>query len=241
VCWVALSEAKPVKPQLVEQLCRRLRRHGLPLRYVARVRAELTDHFYCAFDDCVSGGVAESAAIEEAQSRLGDADDLFEAIVSRREHDSFVHRHPFVTFALFPVPVAVVLAYAIALAGRLTYVYVQRRFNIHYLDSTFVAVVGHSFYLAAYGVTSVVALYFCRLAMLYRCPISFAFISCLTLALAGGALKLDLVQCLLSGSVKYFQRYGWDAARLSLPLAVFAIHTSLRFLLHGRRMPILHA
>ncbi|MBC8109238.1 MAG: hypothetical protein H7Z14_21810 [Anaerolineae bacterium] len=230
-----------MKPQLVEQLCRRLRRHGLALRYVARVRAELTDHFYCAFNDCLSSGITEPAAIKEAQSRLGDANELFEAIISRREHESFVHRHPFLTFALFPVPIAVVLAYAIAIAGRLTYVYVQRRFNIHYLDSTFVAVVDHAFYLAAYGVTSVVALYFCRLAMMYRCPISFAFISCLTLALAGGALKLDLVQCVFSGGVKYFQRYGWDAARLSLPLAVFIIHTSLRFLLQGRRVPILHA
>ena len=230
-----------MKPQLVDQLCRRLRRHGLSLRYVARVRAELTDHFHCAFDECLSKGINESAAVQQAQARLGDADELFEAIIARREHDSFVHRHPLITFALLPVPIAMVLAYALAFVGRLTYVYVQRRFGIHYMDSTFVAVVGHAFYLAAYGLTPAVALYFCRLAMLYRCPIAFAFISCLTLALAGGILKLDLVQCLLSGSVKYFQRYGWDAVRLSLPLAVFALHTSLRLAWQGRRMPILHA
>ena len=230
-----------MKPQLVEQLCRRLRRHGLSLRYVARVRAELTDHFYCAFDDCLSSGLAESIAVERAQTRLGDADELFEAIVSRREHDSFVRRHSFATFALLPVPIAAILAYALAFVGRFTYHFVLARFQINYLDSTVYAVVDQSFKLAAYGLTPLIALYFCRLAMMYRCPVSFAFISCLTLALGGGVLKLDLVQCLLSGSVKYFQRYGWDAVRLSLPLAVFAVHTSLRLARQGRRMPVLHA
>ena len=176
------------------------------LRYVARVRAELTDHFLCAFDDCLSSGIAEHAAVEHAQHRLGSADELFEAIVSRREHDSFVHRHPFVTFALLPVPLAIVLACTIAFVGRFTYHYVLERFQLNYLDSTVYAVVDQSFKVAVYGLTPAIALYFCRLGTMYRCPISFAFISCLTLALAGGVLKLDLVQCLLSGSVKYFQR-----------------------------------
>lgn len=230
-----------MKPQLVEHLCRRLRRHGLPLRYVARVRAELTDHFYCAFDDCISTGLADSVAIERAQSRLGNADDLFEAIVTRRENDSFAHRHPFITFALMPVPIAVALAYSIGFLGRIAYHYVLERLQLNYLDSTVYAIVDQSFKLAVYGLTPLVAIYFCRLAAMYRCPVSFALVSCMTLALAGGVLKLDLVQCLASGSVKYFQRYGWDAARLSLPLAVFAVHTAIRFARQGRRMPILHA
>ena len=67
-----------MKPQLVEHLCRRLRRHGLPLSYVARVRAELTDHFYCAFDECVSSGLPDTVATERAQDRLGSVDELFD-------------------------------------------------------------------------------------------------------------------------------------------------------------------
>ena len=227
-----------MKPQLVEHLCRRLRRHGLSLRYVSRVRVELSDHFYCAFDECINAGMSDPDAARTAQSRLGDADELFEAIVARRERDSFVRCHPFITFALMPVPIALTIGILIALIGRGMYRFVLDRYDIHYLDSTFVAVVDHLFYLAAYGVTPLVALYFCRLAWMYRCPISFALVSCLTLCLAGGMLKLDLVQCLLSGSVKYFQRYGWDTARLSLPLAVFVVHTAVRFARQGRRMPI---
>jgi hypothetical protein len=234
-------EAKPVKPQLVEQLCRRLRRHGLPLRYVARVRAELTDHFFCAFDECISDGLTDSAAIERAQDRLGSVDELFEAVVSRRESDSFVHRHPFITFALRPVPIAVVLAYLIGIVGRGAYHYVLQHFNIYYLDSTVYAIVDHGFKLVVYGLTPLIAIYFCRLAMMYRCPVSFALVSCMSLALAGGVLKLDLVQCLASGSVKYFQRYGWDAARLSLPLGVFVLHTAVRFARERTRMPLLHS
>ena len=229
-----------MKPQLVEHLCRRLRRHGLPLRYVARVRAELTDHFYCAFYECVSSGLPDTVATERAQDRLGSVDELFEEIVSRRESESFVHRHPFATFALMPVPIAIVLAYAIGFAGRFTYHYILERFQLNYLDSTVYAVVDQSFKLTVYGLTPLIAVYFCRLAAMYRCPVSFALVSCMMLAFAGGVLKLDLVQCLASGSVKYFQRYGWDAVRLSLPLGVFVLHTALRFARQGRRMPILH-
>ena len=99
-----------------------------------------------------------------------------------------------------------------------------RRPGTALLQATYINV----FYGLANLVTPLAALAFCRLAARHRVPLILPLVACATLSLAGGFLKLDLVQCLASGSVKYFQRYGLDTARMLFPLAVFVVHSMLR-------------
>ena len=65
-----------------------------------------------------------------------------------------------------------------------------------------------------------------------RRAMALALASSALLSLAGGMLLLDLVQCTASRHVAYFQRYGWDALRMSLPLIVFTAHAARRLLVH---------
>jgi hypothetical protein len=224
-----------LEPIFLDDLRRRLRQHGVSRRYVHRVVGELSDHFDLLVAEHRDTGSCDEEAERLAERQLAsDPDALFEALVHGRSRGivGAARRHPIVTFIVLPIPIALGLAFFCKFAGIGLYTLVCRGFGVDYMNASFRYIVDRTFYGCAYGLTPLLALAFCCLAERSRRGVLLALASCLMLSLAGGMLKLDLVQCTASRHVAYFQRYGADALRLSLPLIVFAAHSVRRLLLH---------
>jgi len=226
-----------VEPAFIDNLRLRLHQHGVPRRYVRRVVGELSEHFEMLVAEYVDRGTRDDEAVRIAEQQLAaDPEALIDALVRGRSRGitGVARRHPVVTFVLSPLPVAVVLAYFCKFAGIFLYTLVCRGFHVDYMNPTFVAIVKYTFTGGVYGLTPALALAYCCLAERSRRGIVLALASSALLSLAGGVLLLDLVQCTASRHVAYFQRYGWDGLRMSLPLIVFTAHAARRLLLVHR-------
>jgi hypothetical protein len=217
-----------VTPSFLDILCRRLRRRGVSRRYVRRLACELGDHYESLVALHLRGGHEESQARQLAEQQIGDPDALFAEVLGRRTLGRPVRRHPFVVFALSPVPLAVAMASLCALVFACGYVLCVRVAHVSPLNPALRFVFHYGFYALAYGLTPLLALAYCRLAARHGCPVWMAGVASLLLCAAGGFLVVHFVQCKVSGSAKYFQWWGVDALRLSLPLAVFALHAAQR-------------
>lgn len=215
-------------PTFLDDLCHRLRRHGVSRRYVRRLACELSDHFESLVVQHRRAGQDESNARQLAEEQLGDPDALLGEVLGRYRLGRFVRRHPFVVFALAPVPLTLTIALLFALVGTASYLLCVRVFAVSALNPTLRFVFHHGFYGFAYGLTPLLALAYCRLASRHGCPLWTAGVASVLLCGAGGFLVVHFVQCKITGSVKYFQWWGPDALRLSLPLAVFAVHSAHR-------------
>ena len=225
-----------MNPQFLDDLDVRLRRHGLPRRYVRRVVGELGDHYESLRHAHARAGRDDADARRLAQRQLApDPQALVDAIVSRcpagRGVVALARRHPIATFVLAPVPLMLAIGLALRFVGVLSYALVVDGLNVDNMHPALRAVVHNAFYGCAYGVTPALALLFCALAERANRPVMLALASCALLCVAGGMLKLDLVQCVASKHVAYFQRYGPDPLRLSLPLVVFVAHSVRRLAL----------
>jgi hypothetical protein len=241
-----------LSPRFLDELDHRLRWHGgLERRYVRRVVSELADHYFELFDQKRREGLNESAAADEAQRGVAsNPDALFDAIVCRRGRGlagaiarfcTFARHHPFVAFVVAPLPLMIAIGYLLKFVGVLVYSLVVDQLQVSNVNPVLVLVVDQTFKACAYGVTPLLALMFCHIAERTGRSIAFAFASCVLLSMAGGMLKLDLVQCLASHHVAYFQRYGPDAARLSLPMIVFTLHSVRRLTSPRKRVTLLLA
>ena len=215
-------------PTFLNELCRKLRRRGVSRRYVRRLACELGDHYESLVALHLRGGHDEPRARQLAQRQIGDPDALVEEIVGRRTLGRCVRRHPFVVFALSPVPLALTMAALWALVFACGYALCVRLLRVSPLNPTLRVTFHYAFYGMAYGLTPLLALAYCRLAARHGRPAWMAGVSSLLLCAAGGCLVVHFVQCKITGSTKYFQWWGPDALRLSLPLAVFALHTAQR-------------
>ena len=215
-------------PTFLDELCRKLRRRGVSRRYVRRLACELGDHYESLVALHLRGGHEEAQARQLAQRQLGDPDALFEEVLSRRTLGRCARRHPFVVFALSPVPLAVAMASLWALVFACAYALCVRLLRVSPLDPALRLTFHYAFYGVAYALTPVLALAYCRLAARHGCPAWMAGVSSLLLCAAGGFLVVHFVQCKITGSTKYFQWWGVDGLRLSLPLAVFALHAAQR-------------
>jgi hypothetical protein len=211
-----------VKPLFLDDLCCRLRRHGVSRRYVRRLAGEICDHYESLESDLVRAGRDPGEAQRLAEQQLGDPDALFDEIVSRQKFGRFVREHAFLIFVLAPIPFALAVVLVFALLGVGGYRLATRLLDP--MNPALVFIVHWSFYGFARLVTPLMALGYCRLATKYRCPLWMAGIACALLCAAGGMIKVDFVQCTLSGSTKYFQRWGVDHLRLWSPLLVFAVY-----------------
>jgi hypothetical protein len=86
-----------------DRLSERLLHAGIAPRHVGRYCRELSDHF----DDLVraekAGGAARELAETRALSRLGNDEDLAQAMLARTELRSFMARYPWAVFGVGPV------------------------------------------------------------------------------------------------------------------------------------------
>ena len=212
----------------LNEITHRLRRHGVPRRYVRRLVCELDDHLESLVTRYRRAGADEQEAQRRAEQELGDPDALVREVVARQKVGALVRRHPVAVFALSPVPLALTIALACAAVGTAAYLVCVRLIHIDPTDAKLRFVFHHAFYGLAYGLTPVLALAYCRLAARAGCGAWLAGISSVLLCAAGGFIIVHFVQCKITGSVKYFQWWGLSGPRLALPLAVFAAHTAGR-------------
>jgi hypothetical protein len=223
-----------LEPTFLDDLRWRLRRHGVSRRYVNRVVDELAEHFDLLVAEHLEHGSRDEEAAQLAQRQLAaDPDALFDASCAAAPAASsdWPGGTLLSRILVLPLPLALVTALFCKYAGIFLYILVCRGFGVDYMSPSFVNVVSATFKTCAYGLTPLLALAFCCLAERSRRGVLLALASCLLLSVAGGMLKLDLVQCTASRHVAYFQRYGLDATRLSLPLIIFAAHTVRRLLI----------
>jgi hypothetical protein len=86
-----------------DRLFERLLTAGIAPRHVRRYTRELSDHFDDLVREEIAGGAARELAETRALARLGNDDDLAEAMLSRPELRSLTARFPWAVFGLGPV------------------------------------------------------------------------------------------------------------------------------------------
>jgi hypothetical protein len=86
-----------------DRLSERLLRAGVAPRHVRRYARELSDHFDDLVREEKAHGSARELAETRALSRLGNDDDLADAMLSRPELKSLTARFPWAVFGLGPV------------------------------------------------------------------------------------------------------------------------------------------
>ena len=86
-----------------DRLSERLLHAGIAPRHVRRYIGELADHFDDLAREELAGGAARELAETRALSRLGNDDDLAQAMLSRPELRSLTARYPWAVFAMGPV------------------------------------------------------------------------------------------------------------------------------------------
>ena len=85
------------------RLSERLLRAGIAPRHIRRYVRELSDHFDDLVREEIVGGVSHELAETRALARLGNDDDLAEAMLSRSDLRSFTARFPWAVFGIGPV------------------------------------------------------------------------------------------------------------------------------------------
>lgn len=85
------------------RMSERLLKSGIAPRHVRRYVRELSDHFDDLVREETAGGASRELAETRALSRLGNDDDLAEAMLSRPELRSLTARYPWAVFGLGPV------------------------------------------------------------------------------------------------------------------------------------------
>src|SRR5579871_375651 len=96
-----------------QRLTERLLTAGIAPRHVRRYARELSDHFDDLVREESAGGAGRELAEARALARLGQEDDLAEAMGSRPELRSFMARYPWAVCGRGPV---VMLALSVAAA-----------------------------------------------------------------------------------------------------------------------------
>jgi hypothetical protein len=86
-----------------DRLSERLLHAGIAPRHVRRYVRELSDHFDDLVREEKAGGAARDRAGTRALSRLGNDDDLANAMLSRPELRSLTARYPWAVFGLGPI------------------------------------------------------------------------------------------------------------------------------------------
>src|SRR5271169_6849400 len=96
------------------RLSERLLHAGIAPRHVRRYERELSDHFDDLVREEKAGGAARDLAETRALSRLGNDEDLANAMLSRPELRSLTARYPWAVFGIGPI-----LLLALSIAGGL--------------------------------------------------------------------------------------------------------------------------
>ncbi|HXS06759.1 MAG TPA: hypothetical protein VN723_08225 [Rhizomicrobium sp.] len=90
-----------------QRLSERLLTAGIAPRHVRRYVRELSDHFDDLVREESAAGAGRTLAETRALSRLGNDDDLADAMLSRPELRSFMSRFPWAVFGLGPIALLV--------------------------------------------------------------------------------------------------------------------------------------
>ena len=95
-----------------DRLSERLLHAGIAPRHVRRYMRELTDHFDDLVREEKEGGAARELAETRALARLGNEENLADAMLSRPELKSFMARFPWAVFGFGPLVLPVLTAVA---------------------------------------------------------------------------------------------------------------------------------
>src|SRR5579863_8659214 len=90
-----------------QRLSERLLHAGVAPRHVRRTVRELGDHFDDLVREEMTGGAGRELAETKALSRLGNEDDLAQAMLARPELRSFMARYPWAVFGLGPIALSI--------------------------------------------------------------------------------------------------------------------------------------
>jgi hypothetical protein len=107
-------------PNKLDELRERLLRAGVAPRHVRRYLRELTDHLADLTAEEIAAGRAGAEAENVALARLGNIDDLAEAMIRQRKFRSWASRAPWLTFgagSLAALAAAYLIACSLLLCG----------------------------------------------------------------------------------------------------------------------------
>jgi hypothetical protein len=121
--WPMRADKKPKESEraIVDQLRTRLAKSGLPGGYVERYVEELREHHHELVQEALAAGISQKEALATANARLGGAETLAYAALSRTRHATFGGRHPWMVFGVGSfLAVPICFAVAVCVAGMIT-------------------------------------------------------------------------------------------------------------------------
>jgi hypothetical protein len=177
-------------PPALEAVRRSLLRRGVAPVYVARLVGELADHREDLVRELVEAGADAGTAQQEADRRLGDAEDLAAQVLRTLRRRSFTGRHRLVSFVLLPfisllVIMVGLLLIGLALTGSLSESH--RMGSLTHGDRTFVRSVCWA---CDWIVPAVCAAWFYTLGRRRACGLVWSSASCVVIATVLGFLTV---------------------------------------------------
>lgn len=169
----------------------RLVAKGLPLSYVKRTVAELSDHQQDLEEEFLAAGCSREVAEQKALKAMGDIDDLSEELRCRLRNSSVIGRHPAWSFLLFPV-----LSFALLIFLSVLLVFLVGSLikvgGLMYYQEPLRSILLSAFDLLPTLICVLPAIYFCVLNRKCYCDIKWAGFACLLLGILGYSLAMHL-------------------------------------------------
>lgn len=222
----------------LDEMLVQLRRRGFDSEYVARLRDEITDHVLALEAEYLRRGQNAARAAALAERQIGDWDVLYEEVVRRAGPAPWMRRFPALFFGLGPVLITAAVAGLLVGLGALALTCATGWFGVTRDHAMTRHIVLRSFDLLAYGLTPLLALTFARCAVRFRCHYAWAVLACLVLSLVGGLVRVYLVWCPASGSIRCFYWCSVDTVRLVGPMAACLLYAAAARLRSGPAAPL---
>jgi len=209
---------------------------GVSPRRARRIVDELDDHFESLRAELIAQGADEQSSVEIANQRLGNIDMLIERILADGDGLSAARRRPIAAFVLAPLPVIIAalgLYGAAGLGAAAVFIRLTGRPTTDPAFGTLATILQAP---AAYGLTTLVAAWFCWIGYRCRCAAHWPLLTCAIISLFGAALFVDVrppVGQPGTGLVAIGLHLHPNWARLLTPLIIFA---GFR-IVHRARMP----
>jgi hypothetical protein len=217
------------KPEVIDEVRRRLVRSGFSRRYAQRTADELYDHWSDLVEEAIRQGHAQSEAEVEANQRIGEAAALAEDLAARLKKSSWLGRNPTFAFGALALFTTILwwVVFGLATASWTGLLMWNPKIPGSVPPQMDVVTMGFDWV----RLTSYVGLplIICHLAQRYCCGWKPALWGCLVLVAHNAAHAFKFTASSTEATVAWGYRFslnGPDLTAALVPLAIFVLHTA---------------
>jgi hypothetical protein len=209
----------------IEQLRRKLLRHGLPAAYVNRTVRELSEHRQDLMAEAEENGLNGDVAERSVAERMGNLDELAARLSRTMRRSNWRGRHPVLTFCWLPI--------FTFLCGFLLVIWIGGSIGElagwwkpkSSLGADGSAMVTTGVHVLRWGLFTAIPFWFCWLARTSYCGYKWGLTTCLTFSLHGLVHSMSFTLPLdgRKASLVWGYSTNLDWLGMAVPLLVFAL------------------